>query len=187
MDENQLKEEIKLFKEYFSGQEGLLKSIRSLLIGLDVSDADKERIKSIFAKKEVRDIVRRRIYQLDTDDVPLGAMNDLWMGLDSKIQGASPDAVIQAIIVRKNLVDLFTNIDSYLQDPFQPKIDLKITQEAIEVANADKVMEIACDIIARNMYIKAVDMVLAIIHNLTQNKEETPDEAVKRIKKDSTR
>lgn len=185
MDEQQLKEEIKVFKEHFFGQEVLLKSIRSLLIGLEVSDEEKKRIQAVFSNQAVLTMFRHRIYQLDTDDVPLGSLNDLWMGLDAKLQGASTDAIYQAIKVRTRIIKLFQQIESYLRNPFQEKIDLKVNFDVIE--HSFNLAETACDIMARNMYIKSVDMVLAVIHSLTKNKEETPEEIVEKIKKDSSK
>ena len=185
MDEATLKEEIALFKEYFSGQEGLLKSIRSLLIGLDVPDEEKKRIQAVFSSKPLLEAFRHRIYQLETDDVPLGQVNDLWMGLDARLQGASIDAITQAIKVRTRVIRLFEKIESYLQDPFQEKLDLRVSLAQLE--NSFNLSESACDLMARNMYIKSVDMVLAIVQNITQKKEESPEEVLARVRKDSTK
>lgn len=185
MDEKQLKEEIRILKEQFGGQEDLLKLTRSLLIGLTVSDEDKKRIQTAFSNQAVRTIIRHRIYQLPTDDVPLGSMNDIWMSLDAKIQGASPDAVIQALKVRTKLVALFEKVESYLENPFQETIDLKVDLGRVE--NTMNFPETACDILARNMYVKSVDMVMAIVFTLTSQKDETEEETIKRIRKDSTK
>lgn len=185
MDEDMLKDEIALFKQHFSDQEGLLKSIRSLLIGQDVSEEEKKRIKAVFSNKDVLNALRHRVYQLETDDVPLGQMNDLWMGLDARLQGASIDAIFQAIKVRTRLARLFEKIELYLIDPFQEKLDLKVNLDVLE--HSFNLNETACDIMARNMYIKSVDMVLAIIHSLTQGKDETPEEVLARVRKDSTK
>jgi hypothetical protein len=185
MDEQTLKDEIKLFKEHFSGQEGVLKSMRSLLIGLEVSEVEKERIKTVCSNKELRTAIRHRIYQIDTDDVPLGQMNDMWMGLDARLQGASIDAIVQAIKIRTKLIALFGKIESYLEDPFQAKVDLKVDANVLE--HTMNFTESACDIMARNMYIKSVDMVLAIVSGIAGEKTETEAQALERIKKDSTK
>jgi hypothetical protein len=185
MDENQLKEEIKLFKENFGGQEGFLKSIRSLLIGLDVSDEEKKRIQTVFADKVLLNIVRRRMIQQPSDDVGLGGMSDLWMQSNDKLHGASVDMITQTIKVGAKLTKYYKQVESLLSNPFGERINFNLDFDHID--ESVSYSETACNLIARNLFIRSVDLVMAIISSLVKEKEETPDETVARIKKNSTK
>lgn len=185
MNEDQLKEEIKLFKENFGGQEGLLKSVRSLLIGLDISEEEKKRIQIVFADKVLLNIVRRRMIQRPSDDVGLGGMSDLWMQSNDKLHGASVDMITQTIKVGAKLNKYYKQAEALLSDPFGEKINFGIDFDHID--DSISYSETACDLIARNLFIRSVDLVMAIINSLAKEKEETVDETVERIKKNSTK
>ncbi len=184
MNEEQLKSEIKLFKEHLSS-EGLLKSIRSLLIGLEVSEDEKKQIQSVFSNKILIDIIRRRVAQRVTDDAPLGSMSDYWMQSTDKLLGTSGDLILQTLKVGALLNRHYKSMEALLADPFQKPINFGVDWD-----NTDSVInhsDTACHIIARNLFIRSTDFVLALILNITKEPEETPEQALERVKKNSTK
>ena len=183
MDENQLKEEIKVIKEHLT--EDILLSVRSLLLGHEVSDEQKKVIQAAFSNPQLLTIVRRRIIQRETDNVPLGSMSDLWLQANDRLHGGSVDTITQTIKVGAKLNKLYKQMEAILQNPFQDQINFGIDFEHID--DSINYAETACDLIARNMFVRSVDFVMAIIKNLIGTKEESADEAVERVKKNSTK
>lgn len=184
MNEEQLKQDIKLFKENLS-DEGLLKSIRSLLIGLEVSDEQKKQIQAVFSNKTLIDIIRRRISQRVEDDASLGSISDYWMQSTEKLLGTSPDMMIQTLKVGATLNRHYKAMEALLADPFLKPINFGVDFENVD--NGVNPSETACNIVARNLFIRGVDFVLSIVQTLTKHQEETPEQTVDRLKKDSTK
>lgn len=184
MNEQQLKDEIKLFKENLAS-EGLLKSVRSLLIGLEVSDEEKKQIQAVFSNKELLNILRRRATQRATDDAPLGSISDYWMQSTDKLFGTSLDLTVQTIKVGAILNKHYKDMESLLADPFRQPINFGIDFDHID--SGVNLSETACHLVARNLFVRSVDFVLSLIHSLTKQPDETSEETLARIKKDSTK
>jgi hypothetical protein len=184
MNETQLKEEIKLFKENL-GSEAMLKSVRSLLLGLEISDEQKKQIQAVFSNKTLLDIFRRRVNQRVTDDADLGSISDYWMQSTDKLIGGSGDIAIQTIKIGAKLINHVKKMEELLQDPFQEPINFGVDFEKID--SSVSFSETTCSLVARNLFIRSVDFVLRLILSLVQSPEETPEQTVERLKKDSTK
>jgi len=183
MDENQLKAEIKVLKEHLTPD--ILLTVRSLLLGQEVSDEQKKVIQAAFSNSELLMMVRRRIIQRETDVVPLGSMSDMWLQANDRLHGGSPDMIAQTIKVGAKLNKLYKQMESILQNPFQEQINFGIDFDRID--ESINFAETACNLIARNMFVRSVDFVMSLIKNLIGTPEETTEQAVERVKKNSTK
>lgn len=177
----QQEKDLKLIKENFAENEPLLKDIRSLLISREISDKSREQIREMFKNEDLVRIVKNQIYQDDTDDVPVGQMNDFWMNAN-KIEGMSYEQIQQSVIFRTKVLKLLRQIPIVLKNP-ELKID--IYEPPADEKSYVWTERPDCDILARNLYIKSVDTAMFYLKLRAGTKKETPEETMERLKKDS--
>jgi len=173
---------LNLIKSTFAGNDELLKKIRSLLIGQPTSEEDRNLIREVFKNEDLITIVKNKIFQEITDDIPVGELNDFWMGAD-RIAGQPEEVIQQALIYRMKVLKMFRNVSVILRNP-----ELKV--EIFEMPSDEKSLVWSqrpdCDLLARNLYIKTIDTGLFMLKIIAGEKSETPEEQAKRLFKDSS-
>jgi len=168
--------EISLIKATFAENDELLKAMRALAFGLPVSDTNKETIKKTFANDELVKIMRKRLVpQLDAD-APIGQVADVWLGVEQMIFNVPRDTVTQAIKYKARAVDMTKQALELFIDPSRERISLDVT--GVED-------ELGINILARNQYIRHIESQLLFLKMIAGTKDETPDEAKKRLTQDS--
>lgn len=172
--------EIDLIKAVFAENDFLLKAIRKLFFGAELTPEEKETIKTTFSNKEVIEVLRRKTYGLNNLDTPVGQLSDFWLGVEQQIFGASRDTIFQAVESKNMVLAMFTKAFKLLEDPDGEKVDVSITvsilQDPLQVG-----------LIARNLYMKAVETSLMTVQTIAGMKGETLEETLKRLQKDSAK
>lgn len=169
-----------LLQSLFNNNETLLRLIRTCLYGLDLSSEEREKIRGLFANRELLKIFTRRfIPSYDDSNVPIGQTLDLWAGVDIKSQ--SKESAKQLIIARHRLINLTKQGLDRLVNPDLEGISLQYNPD---VTPDD---ELFTGFISRNSYLHHVETQLHLIKLVADQKPETPEETKKRIKKDSSK
>lgn len=169
--------ELMLIKTTFAENEDLLKAVRNLFYGVEISDAEKAVIKQTFSNPDVVEAVRHKIYGLNNFNTPIGQLSDFWMGAEQQIFGASRDTIKQSIGVKVQVLDMFTKAFKLLENPDGEKVSTKVDIED----------ELGINIIARNLYMKAIDTGLFTILTIAGKKDETLEDVLKRLEKNSNK
>lgn len=180
MEKTQQEQDVDLLKLSFKDNEPLLKLIRSLFFGFELSDAEKKIIKTSFANPQLREAIRKKTYPLIDKDVPIGHEADFWSGMENQIFSHPQDAIYQAVKSKQMVLDMFTQAFNLLADPFGKPMDFSYTSDSL-------VMDpLQTKLLARNLYFKTITVALATIKIIAQQKEgETPQEVAKRLNQDS--
>lgn len=172
--------EIDLIKSTFAENDVLLIAVRKLFFGQDISEDEKKMIKASFASEEVVNALRRKVYGLNSFETPIGQLSDFWLGVESQIFGASRDTVYQAIMSKQIVLEMFTKAFNLLTNPDGEKVSVEITP----MIEAD---QLGVKLIARNLYMKAVETGLLGVKTIAGMKTESTEDAVKRLSKDSAK
>ena len=181
--ENQLMfndKEIALIKSTFAENDVLLVAVRKLFFGQDITSDEKKMIKSAFSSDEVVNALRRKVYGLNSFETPIGQLSDFWLGVESQIFGASRDTVYQAVMSKEMVLDMFTKAFNLLTNPDGEKVSVELS------INLDT-DPLGVKIIARNLYMKAIETGLLGVKTIAGIKTESTEDAIKRLSKDSAR
>ncbi len=166
-----IEQENELLKQSFAENEALLKAIYRLLIGIKISDADKDTIKSIFKSKELFNAVRKRFLPNLEDDVPLGHMSDEWAHIDNMIFGKSVDTITQATGMAKVALDLTKKSLPLLENPYGEQIDVHYEDD-----ESDK---LKIKLLGRNLFIRNCALQLQGIWTIVNLPDTTEQESNK--------
>jgi hypothetical protein len=181
--DNQLmfnEKEIALIKSTFAENDALLVAVRKLFFGQDITADEKKMITSAFVNEDVINALRRKVYGLNSFETPIGQLSDFWLGVESQIFGASRDTIYQAMVSKEMVLDMFTKAFNLLTNPDGEKVN-------VEVSPKIETDPLGVKIIARNLYMKAIETGLLGVKTIAGMKTESPEEAVKRLTKDSAR
>lgn len=184
MSEKQLmytEKEIDLIKSVFCENEFLLKSIRKLFFGADMTQEEKDLIVNTFKGKEIKEVFRKKVYGLENMETPIGQLSDFWIGVEQQIFGAGRDTIRQAVESKTIVLGMFETAFDLLDNPDGERV---ITKYDPKTFISD---ELGIRLIARNLYMKAIETSLLTVKAIAGQKSETLDETVKRLKQDSTK
>jgi hypothetical protein len=172
--------DIELIKSAFAENDELLIMVRKLFFGVELTADEKKVVISNFSNPEVIEVLRRKVYGLNNLETPIGQLSDFWLGAESQIFGASRDTIYQAIMSKEIVLDMFTKAFDLLTNPDGEKVnvDVHILMEADPLG---------VKLIARNLYMKAIESALHAVKMIAGTKIETAEEAVKRLSKDSSK
>jgi hypothetical protein len=172
--------EISIIKAHFSENEELLIAIRKLFFGIDITGQEKESIKSTFSNPETVEVFRKKVYGLNNYDTPVGQLSDFWLGAETQVFGASRDTIYQAVESKKLVLDMFTKAFNLLANPDGEKVEIatfmSLSADPLQVG-----------LIARNLYMKAIETSLLTLKSIAGQKTETLEQTVKRLQKDSAK
>jgi len=172
--------DIETIKKIFADNEALLILIRKLFFGQNISKEEKELIKSTFSDPEVVEVFRRKVYPVKDFDRSLIAFNDFWLDAETQIFGSSRDTVYQTVESKKLIKDMFEKAFNLLTNPDGEKVSI----EYEPMIEADP---LGIKLIARNLYIRAVQTALITVQAIAGRKDETPEQAAKRLMQDSSK
>lgn len=174
-------QEVELLKATFKGNEALLKSIRSLFFGFDLTDEEKTTIKSLFSNAPLKEAFRKKLFPKLSNEVPIGQCVDFWMGTENQIFGASPDTIQQALLSKQQVNDMLTAAMGLLSDPSGAAMNLSYNAKSIE----KDPMGIA--LMSRNLFIKTVETGLMFVQMTAEQVQKTPAELAMEARKNSTK
>lgn len=163
-----------LLRLVFKDREDLLLLMRNLFFGFELTVQEKEVIKNTFKEEGIRKIVRKIILPELQADIPIGQNIDLWMTV--QIDGKLPEEIATIFESREKLIGILDESLKLLENPDYKKMRLQFDT-----------MPSLVDLVARNSFITHIEFQLGVIRTLANQKEESPEEKVKRVKKDSNR
>ena len=172
--------DIALIKSTFSENEPLLLAVRKLFFGAEIADDEKKMIQSAFSNKEVIEVFRRKVYGVNNLSTPIGQLSDFWLGVESQIFGSNRDTVYQAVMSKQIVMEMFEKAFLLLSDVDGEKVSVEID---IDI-DTDP---LGVKVIARNLYMKAIETALLALKTISGMKNESLEDAVKRLKKDSAK
>ena len=172
--------DIDIIKSTFAENDELLIMIRKLFFGGKITADEKKIIKSAFSNPEVIEVFRRKVYGVNNFDTPVGQLSDFWLGAESQMFGASRDTIYQAVMSKDVVLNMFTKAFNLLTNPDGERV-------SITVLNDLQADPLGVQLIARNLYMKAIESALHALKVIAGVKTETADEAVKRLQADSTK
>jgi hypothetical protein len=172
--------ELSMLKSIFSGNEELLIIIRKLFFGITLSENDKDTIKKTFQNPASREVLRKKVYGLDDYDTPIGQISDFWMGIEQQLFGAPVDTITQAVESKKLVLEMFRKAFLLLENPDGEKVDVSIIPSIQEDP-------LQVGMIARCLYMKAIETSLTNIKVIAGAKEESIEQAMKRLLKNSAK
>ena len=159
---NTNEKEADLLKATFKDNEYLLKVLRSLFFGFDVKEEDKEIIKKF--SPELKEAIRKKIYPLLSNEVPIGQVADFWMGTEQNVFGQSKDSVFQAIASKTETLNMLNRAMELMNNPDGDKIDLSFKHNLVD--------ELGINLLSRNLYIRTIETGLNFIKLLAEQKSE---------------
>lgn len=184
MTEKQLpiaEKEVSLLKAVFKDNDGLLLTMRSLFFGFQVSPSDKKNIKETFKGTDIREAVRKKIYPMLSNDVPIGQVADYWMGMESQIFGQSKDTIYQAVSSKEKVLEMLQDAMALLVDPEGKPVDISYHSNL----HMDPGQ---IGLLARTLYIKTIETGLMMIKVVSGQAEgETMEEVKKRFFQNSAK
>lgn len=173
--------DIDLIKAVFTGNEHLLKAVRSLFVGLPVSPEDKALIKDTFAREDVRSLMQRRFLPSMSADAPIGQMADIWLGVEQMVFGQPRDTIEQAVQYKNIAINMAQQALALLENPDGEPMNL--TYDPLKYVND----ELGVNLLARNQFIRLVETQLSTLWLTTLQKDVPPAEAKKIAEKNSTK
>lgn len=172
--------EVALLKVVFKDNDALLKSMLSLWFGFEITQAEKDLIKSTFSNVDIREAVRKKIFPILSNDVPLGEVQDFWIGIDEQILGKDRDTIAQIIKSKEQLYSMLQTAMALLENPDAVKMDLSYKPSIMEDA-------LQVGLVARTRYIKTIQSGLVIIKTIANLDEKTVEQIKANQKKDSSK
>ncbi len=171
--------EIELIKATFSENEYLLKAMRALFLNLGVSDEDKELMKNTFANEELMKIIEKRFYPVLSKETPIGQVQDNWLGVEQMIFDRPLDTIAQAVQYKDMALKMTRKALDLLKDPDGEKLDIEYVLD-----NDDKLQ---VKLLARNQFVRHIESQLLFLLVIAGKKDESSQEAKKRLTQDSTK
>jgi hypothetical protein len=155
-----------VFEKYFKDNDDLLRSMRSLMFGLALSDAEKKIIVDTFADKELLTFIYRRFlpsYVTSSDkNTQIGGTSDVWLGVEEMLFGRSPEEIKQTVGYKALSIEMTQKALELLENPDAHKIDLTYSPALY----MDDPLQI--NLLARNIYLRHIDKQLAFLYVISR-------------------
>lgn len=185
MDQNQQgqaplnvnEDEIKLIQSVFNGNESLLKAMRAIAFGLDVSDEERQAVLTAMQDDALFAVVKRRVLPELDKETPIGQVQDAWLGTEGMVFGATPETQQQAIAYKAYSIELTEEFLNAIRDGVG-SIDIDF-----DPAEAG---EMSVTLLGRNNYIRHIESQLMFLWMIAEMRQETTEEKTIRKNKDST-
>ncbi len=173
--------EAELLQRTFKGNEPLLKTVRSLFFGFDISKDEKEIIKTVFSSSEVKEAFRKKVYPILSNDMPIGQVADFWLGSEQNLLGAHKDLITQVVESKQMVKTLLERAFELLNNPYGEKIDLSYEPSRFITDPLQTFL------LARNLYIKTVEQGLLFVKLTAEQETKIPEVLKEKRRKDSAR
>jgi len=141
------------------------------MLDLEPSDADKKLVEDTFADEQLFKAVQYRFLPSLSKDVPIGQVQDIWLGIDQNIMGQSQPVIEQAIGLNEQSIEMVKQAVGALKGGDAPK-------GIHEWENGD----LAIPLLARNRFIRAIETQLLSLKTVA-NQNEGPEDKSKNSSK----
>lgn len=172
-------DEIELIKATFADNQYLLKALRALFCGLGVNTEEKNLIKTVFANEKLRALMRKRFLPEVSKDTPIGQVTDKWMGVETQIFGVNRETIFQSLMSKQETIDMVEKALGLLENPDGEQFDVSYNPK-LNMAD-----EFGIKLLARNHYLRHIETQLTFLMTIAGQKEETIEQAKKRMQVDS--
>ncbi len=184
MDINKLPEKekmkIEVIKSVFGGELDLLKILRKIILGLELTEEEKNRSSLITGNDRLVKIVEDSLNPYITGDEEIFMINDLWFQLNIKDK-TKEDAIILMEAVRINEKFMVSALKRLKGETVSETInDLRYKDEQGDDVNLITVL-------ARNIIISGLEGTLRGFQHLAGEKGETIEELAKRLNQNSSK
>lgn len=178
---NTNEEENKIIKSTFKDNDFLLKAMRALFLGLELTDDEKTLIKSTFSDKGLLRIIYKKFLPTLDKESPIGQVQDIWLGVEQMVFGMTKETIYQAINYKELALNMTARALALLENPNGERIDVSFNP----MTNIND--EYGINLLARNQYIRHVESQLMFLKVIAEQKEEDTKEQQKRIAQNSAR
>jgi hypothetical protein len=174
--------EVQIIKKNFAGNDTLLKAIRALLQGFDITPTERDLIKSVFKDKEVLRVFKGKVYpEFERDDtLPIGSIRDFWSGTENNIFGGSRDMISQTIESKRILLGLLKVAMESLVNPDGNKVNLNFD-------GTYQLDPLQTFLLARNLYLRTIETALDFVNKIANQSSESPSQTKTRLNKNSVK
>jgi hypothetical protein len=177
--------EIALIKNIFSENEELLKALRKHMLQLDITLADHQLLNDfIKSKPDVQALIRKTYLPTLDGDAPFHQLIDLWLTI--KIEDKNPESIYPTLKAREILIKYLDQQLSLLEGMTIGKAK-QISLDKLKNIKGKTSEEALVDLTARNTMISHNEMQLSQFLVLAGYKNETPEETMERLQKNSTK
>lgn len=172
--------EIDLIKSLFAENDALLIMMRKLFFGVELSVEEKRIIFSTFQDQDAVNVVRRKMHGVnDFARSEVGTLPDFWLGTEKQISGQPIDTIRQVMESKLLIKDMFEKGIALLTNPDGEKVNVEYVHDQEDY--------LGVKLIARNLYMMAVETTLHNLKIIAGIKEESAEDAEKRLKQDSAK
>lgn len=175
--------EVEVIRHSFT--EPVLKAVRNLFFGLEVTDDQKALVRTTFADPEAYAIMRRKLYPEIDPATPLGQTSDVWLGVEKMVFGYDRDTIAQAIGYKERALDMTAKALELLKNPNAPRASMVYTPPQVTPDGQLATDPLAIELMARNQFVRHIESQLTILMVVASQapKDQTPKVAGK-VEKD---
>ena len=167
-------------KTMFKDKEFLVKLIRALFFGWDLTAEEKDMIRKEFVQPETREAFRKKFFAKFGDDTTIGQIADAWIGIsDDRIVGQTETAIKQIKESREQSMKMLEQAMKQLANPNEAKVNLTYSSSDID--------PLGIKLLARNRYMNTVEGSLSMIYQMANMKDVTPETIKTALKKNSSK
>ncbi len=168
-------EEAALLRATFKDNDALLKILRGLFFGFELSQAERDLVRGTFIGSELRLAFRKKVYGLMEDDSPIGSVPDYWLNIKAEqLLGASKDAIYQLIQSKAQLLKMFQKAMALLENPDGERVNV-----AFDPART-VLDDLGVGLLARNLYVQVMETSLHLVKQIANQPEPTTQDQVKK-------
>lgn len=137
-----------IIKKYFKGSDDLLLAMRAVMFDLDPTETEKQLVREAYANDELFNIIRYRFLPSLSKQVPIGQVQDIWLGIDQMLMGQSATTIEQTVALNEISIDMMKDAIELLRNPDGHKVS---------VASWDSSDPMQAPLLGRNRFIRAVE------------------------------
>lgn len=171
--------ELSLVRNTFADNDKLLKAIRKVFWQREISEEEKLMIGEMNKGDEIKAVIRKFFLPELDGDTPILQMIDLWLSLEFKQM--NPEEAEPHIIARDRLIQY---LDQQLKVLFNEYVATNIE---FDFGRGNDREESYIGLLFRNTAVIHIDQCLMQIKVLANEPQETPEEMMARISKDSSK
>lgn len=171
--------ELSKIKGLFAENEPLLLALRKFFLQLPLSEEENTTLDIIRKDDLAMSVMRKAFLPIIDGDAPLGQIIDLWMTVS--LQGKDSQQVLNEVVARDLLIKYLDQQLSLLGGSKKGKMML---DEMIDFKDGDTAYQ---KLVARNTIVNHVEMQLNSFEVLAGQKNETIEETMARLQKDSAK
>ena len=173
--------ELSLIKATFADNETMLFTLRKVFLQADLSEEELKQVTKISKSPQALNLIRKTYSPGLEMDAPFSQMIDLWMTVDTK--DLSPEQAVLALMVRSELQSLLEAGFARLANP-KAKGTTEIVNYLPDFDEDD--VSIYVTYVSRNSLISHTEKRLQELSFLAGRKEETVEETITRLQRDSS-